>query len=141
MNSNKKVYISCKDFSVSKETFDLVLNSDLEMLETFPQPSLDMLGSYYESSDYISHTDSKETIIDKVYQLVKKYTLSKKLQLIDSFKTSSKRLLDVGCGTGDFLSLCSTYNWEVVGVEPNSKAQKLASEKSLNYLCSTWNIN
>lgn len=132
MNSNKKVYISCKDFSVSKETFDLVLNSDLEMLETFPQPSLDMLGSYYESSDYISHTDSKETIIDKVYQLVKKYTLSKKLQLIDSFKTSSKRLLDVGCGTGDFLSLCSTYNWEVVGVEPNSKAQKLASEKLNN---------
>lgn len=129
MSSPKKVYISCKDYSVSNETFDLVLNPELEMLETFPQPSLNTLGSYYESSDYISHTDAKETLIDKMYQFVKKYTLSKKLKLIDSFKTSSKRLLDVGCGTGDFLSLCETYNWEVVGVEPNNKAQKLASSK------------
>lgn len=129
MNRDKTIYISCKDYSVSKKSFDLILNEELEMLETFPQPTLAELPSYYESSDYISHTDSNKSIIDKVYQLVKKYTLNKKLKLINSFDYSSKNLLDVGCGTGDFLSTCNLDGWNVVGVEPNDKAKKLASDK------------
>ena len=129
MNSNKTIYISCKDHTVSKKSFDLILNKEIEMLETFPQPSLEELPLYYESSDYISHTDSNKSIIDKVYQFVKKYTLYKKLKLINSFEHSSKNLLDVGCGTGDFLNTCNVAGWNVVGVEPNKKAQQLATDK------------
>jgi hypothetical protein len=32
----------------------------MDMLVTYPQPSLENLGKYYESVDYISHTDSKK---------------------------------------------------------------------------------
>jgi hypothetical protein len=35
------------------------------MLITSPQPSLDNLGRYYESEDYISHTDSKRSLFEK----------------------------------------------------------------------------
>jgi hypothetical protein len=34
-----------------------------------PQPSLENLGKYYESVDYISHTDSKG--FEKAYHFVK----------------------------------------------------------------------
>ena len=129
MNSNKKPYLSCIDYTVSNKKFDLIYNAKLDMLETFPQPKVEELGSYYQSSDYISHTDAKKSLIDKVYQIVKKYALNRKLKLINSFNTSENNLLDIGCGTGDFLVTCKSNGWNVVGVEPNNNAKKLAESK------------
>lgn len=117
-----------KDYTVSNEKFDLVYNEDLECLETLPQPSLEKLGSYYESEDYISHTDASVSLVDRLYQIVKKFTLHSKLKLVQKC-TSGKALLDVGCGTGDFLNVCQLNGFDVAGVEPNLKAHSLAKEK------------
>lgn len=130
MISEKVHYLTCKDFTVSNKKFDLLYDGKLDMLETFPQPKAEELLGYYESDDYISHTDSKETVVDKLYQIVKKHALSNKLKLINSFKTADKNLLDVGCGTGDFLLVCKNNGWKVSGVEPNAKA-KIAAENKL----------
>ena len=121
--------ISCKDYTVSNQKFDLVYNNKMEMYETFPQPKIEDLGAYYESEDYISHTDSKKSLTDKLYQIVKSYTLNTKLKLINSFQTETKKVLDVGCGTGDFLLKCKNNGWNVVGVEPNENANNLATSK------------
>ncbi|WP_372795042.1 class I SAM-dependent methyltransferase [Lutibacter sp.] len=129
MDFSKINKITCEDYTVSNQKFDLVYNDKFDMLETFPQPKLEDLGNYYESSDYISHTDSKKSFTDKLYQIVKGYTLNKKLSLINSFKTEQKNLLDVGCGTGDFLLNCKNNGWNVVGVEPNQNAKSLAESK------------
>ncbi|UMB53014.1 class I SAM-dependent methyltransferase [Lutibacter sp. A64] len=129
MNSNKKPYLSCIDYTVSNKKFDLIYNAKLDMLETYPQPKVEELDLYYQSSDYISHTDAKKSFLDKVYQIVKKYALNTKLKLINSFKTSEQNLLDIGCGTGDFLVTCKNNGWNVVGVEPNKNARDLAESK------------
>ncbi|GGK38204.1 MULTISPECIES: class I SAM-dependent methyltransferase [Flavobacteriaceae] len=129
MNSKKRPYLSCIDYTVSNKKFDLLYNVEYDMLETFPQPEGDELDMYYESLDYISHTDAKKSIVDKLYQIVKRYALNKKLELINSFKTSEKTLLDIGCGTGDFLAICKNNGWKVEGVEPNKNARKLAESK------------
>jgi len=121
--------LTCQDFTVTNQKFDLVYNNELDMLETFPQPKVDELALYYESSAYISHTDAKISFTDKLYQAVKKFTLNKKLKLINSFETEHKSLLDVGCGTGDFLLNCKNNGWSVVGVEPNMNARNLAETK------------
>ena len=130
--SKKITYLEVKDHSVSGETFELRLNQDLDLLETFPQPSEGHLPSYYKSEDYISHTDSKRNLFEKVYQFVKNITLKRKLKLINSFDLDSKRLLDVGCGTGDFLSIAQNDNWDVLGIEPNASARALANSKTNN---------
>jgi len=129
MNLKKKRYLKCKDYTVSNKEFELLYNSEFEMLETFPQPKGEELASYYESNDYISHTDAKKSFTDKLYQIVKNFTLKKKLKLINSFDRDEKNILDVGCGTGEFLLTCRNNNWNVVGVEPNKKAQNLANSK------------
>ncbi len=129
MDFSKIKKITCEDYTVSNQKFDLVYNEIFDMLETFPQPKLEDLGNYYESSDYISHTDSKKSFTDKLYQIVKGYTLNNKLCLINSFKTDQKNLLDVGCGTGEFLLNCKNNGWNVVGVEPNQNAKSLAETK------------
>ncbi len=129
MTNKKQTYITCKDFTVSNEQFDLLLDKEREMLITSPQPKMEDLGKYYESEDYISHTDANRSLFDKVYQLVKNHTIKQKLQLINSFQTEEKTILDVGCGTGDFLNYCKQNNWKVTGVEPNEQARNFAENK------------
>jgi len=124
-----KSKLSIKDYSISGEEFNLIFDTNLELYATHPQPSLENLSKYYDSDVYISHTDSKKSLFDKVYQIVKNYTLSKKVKLIDSFKTEEKNLLDIGCGTGEFLLTAKNKNWNVSGVEPNEKAKARSEEK------------
>ncbi|SNR40922.1 Methyltransferase domain-containing protein [Lutibacter agarilyticus] len=129
MNSEKHPYVTCEDYTVSNQKFDLLYNAQYSMLETFPKPTGEELASYYESSDYISHTDSKETLTDKLYQTIKRVALKNKLNLLNSFQTEEKKVLDVGCGTGEFLLTCKNNGWNVVGVEPNKNARELAISK------------
>lgn len=121
-----------KDHSVSGEEFELRYNLKLKMLETFPQPTEENLGSYYKSEDYISHTDSKRNLLENVYHHVRKIALRKKLRLINSFESDSKNLLDVGCGTGDFIKFALQNKWTVTGIEPNEKARNIANQKTNN---------
>ena len=128
-NKNTSIYKDCKDHSVSKEDFKLLRNEEYDLLITSPIP--DNLSSYYESEEYISHTDSSEGIINKIYQSVRKYTISKKIKLINNYSNKNKSVLDIGCGTGDFIKECKNKNWEVVGIEPNSKARDIGRTKNL----------
>jgi 2-polyprenyl-3-methyl-5-hydroxy-6-metoxy-1,4-benzoquinol methylase len=126
----KKLYLKVKDYSVSGEEFQLFYNQEIEMLETRPQPSPNKLPDYYKSEDYISHTDNKRNLFERVYHLVKLISLKRKLRLINSFRSGTCDLLDVGCGTGDFLKIAQKNNWNVKGIEPNENARKLANIKT-----------
>ena len=127
--TNLTPLLNCKDYTVSSERFELMKNEEYDMLITFPVPL--NLESYYKSDNYISHTDSKKSLFDKIYQIVKKHTLKQKISLLNSFQTASKTILDVGAGTGDFLNICKNNNWKVLGIEPNLDARKIAGEKGI----------
>lgn len=127
---NRLTYLKVKDHSVSGEEFQLIFNEDTEILETFPAPNKDQLFKYYKSEDYISHTDSKRNLFERVYHIIRSRALKKKLRLINSFGNESKQLLDVGCGTGDFLKIALTNGWTVTGIEPNEQARKIANVKT-----------
>ena len=122
-------FLSCIDHTVSRETFQLLLDTSTNLLVTSPRPSLDKLSAYYESEDYISHTDSKRSIMDKAYQVIKNYSVKKKVKMINGLSGSKGRILDIGCGTGDLLSACEKNGWKINGVEPSDKARALAAKK------------
>ncbi|NIK90898.1 class I SAM-dependent methyltransferase [Mangrovimonas sp. CR14] len=129
MKSNPQSPLKVKDHSVSQEEFTLEYDAHYDMLVTKPQPKIEELGRYYESEDYISHTDSKRNLFEKVYHLVREYSLKKKVALINEHHNSDKKLLDIGCGTGDFLNTAKKYQWDVYGVEPNQQARSIAQNK------------
>ena len=129
-NQSTNKYIKVKDYSVSGEEFELIENAEYGFLETTPQPTSDKLPGYYQSEDYISHTDSKRNAFEKVYHLVRSISLKKKLKLINSFSSETKQLLDVGCGTGDFLQTAQQKGWLVSGIEPNKEARGIANSKT-----------
>ena len=121
--------LTVKDYLVSNEEFTLEFDAEKEMLLTKPQPEASKLSKYYESEQYISHTDNKNGLVPFLYQVVKRRSLKNKLGLIKSLKKDAKNILDIGAGTGDFLSFIQSESMSVTGIEPNPKARELAKNK------------
>ena len=139
--SKEKTQLYIKDHSVSGEKFQLKKNEKYGFLETFPQPKTNQLSEYYKTEDYISHTDAKRNWFEKAYHLVRRFSLKQKLKLINGFKTETKTLLDVGCGTGDFLKTAKDNNWIVSGIEPNAEARIIANQKTENLVFDIQQLN
>lgn len=121
-----------KDFSVSGKSFQLKYDADNELYQTLFS-DWEHLNDYYQSENYISHTDGKRNPIEKIYQIVKQYTIKTKWDLIKKHQNKDKiNVLDIGCGTGDFLKYGNQKNnSNGVGVEPNDVARQKAQSKNV----------
>lgn len=130
-------FLSCQDHTLSQEKFSIVACAQCQFKFTNPRPSAQSIGQYYQSDTYISHHDEAQNLMAKVYVWVRKFTLKGKLNLINTLakKQTSKRLLDVGCGTGMFLHACRLGGWQCSGMEPDpaarAKAEKNIGQKLL----------
>lgn len=133
IDNTKKIYLTVKDYTVSQETFGLYRDEKYDMLVTFPKPNAMDLPNYYESEDYISHSDKKSGFISVIYQLVRSHTLKNKLKIIERLQPEKGHLLDIGAGTGHFLDLAQKSKWQVTGIEPNEGARKAASSKGISF--------
>lgn len=135
--SRYKHFLTVKDHSVSGEKFELYKDEVLDMLVTSPQPKGGDLLRYYESDDYISHTDGKRSLFEKLYHLVKNKALKNKLTLLRSFHPNKGNLLEIGAGTGDFLKAAQDNGWQTTGIEPNEKAKTIALKKGVSFVNAT----
>ncbi|MCB0395281.1 MAG: class I SAM-dependent methyltransferase [Flavobacteriales bacterium] len=118
-------FIKCKDHTVSHKTFQIVSCNQCGLLFTNPRPDTNTIGGYYQSEDYISHSNTRKGLISQLYHIVRNYTLRSKLRLIEgSHKPGS--LLDVGCGTGEFLNTAKQHHWNTTGIEPSQTAREFA---------------
>jgi len=121
--------LTAKDFTVSSEYFDIFHCNDCTARFTQHAPQGNNAMRYYESVNYISHSDTRKGIINKLYHAVRKKTLRSKKALIISHTKNKKTLLDIGAGTGAFAFVMQQHGWAVTGIEPDEGARKLALEK------------
>ncbi len=124
-------YLVCKDYTVSKEEFNIVLCKSCGFKFTNPRPDDATIGDYYKSEQYISHTNTNKGIVNRLYHAVRIHTLKKKIKLVQSY-VSRGTILDYGCGTGMFLKECKKEGWETYGMEPDDDARKIASAVNIN---------
>ncbi|WP_027076518.1 class I SAM-dependent methyltransferase [Maribacter antarcticus] len=125
-----KPYLKSKDYFYTKEEFDVLFDPTTEMLVTSPIP--ENLASYYQSVNYISHSDQSQSLIDKLYILIKNYSIKRKVNLLTSLLPTKGSLLDIGAGTADFLVAAQKDNWDITGVEPNPLARTNATVKGIS---------
>lgn len=118
-------FLTVKDYTVSKQDFNIVACVGCGFKFTNPRPIDSKLGLYYKSENYISHSDTKKGIVSKLYHAVRWYALKGKLRLVER-NVSRGTILDYGCGTGAFAEVCLKSGWEVVGYEPDNDARKIA---------------
>ncbi len=129
--SSHSNHLIVDDHSHSKESFALVQCNKCDLIYTNPRPDKQSIGTYYESDNYISHTDSSNNLTNIIYKVARRFTLNWKKGLIEKYATD-KSLLDYGCGTGDLLAHMKKNNWSVTGIEPNPHARDKALNKGLN---------
>jgi 2-polyprenyl-3-methyl-5-hydroxy-6-metoxy-1,4-benzoquinol methylase len=129
-NSEFAHFLTCKDYTVSGEKFNIVSCEDCNFKFTNPRPEDSKLGAYYKSEDYISHSDTRKGFLAKLYHAVRNYTLKGKLKLISKY-VSRGTILDYGCGTGTFLKVCKDNGWEVFGMEPDEGARAIGIKQGL----------
>lgn len=125
-------FLSCKDYTVSRETFTIVRCEACGFRFTNPRPTEKEITKYYESEEYISHSGTNRGVVNKLYGMVRNYTIRKKVQLINqqiqNSKSQIRNILDIGCGTGEFLNACKENGWSVTGIEPSPIARENAKK-------------
>jgi 2-polyprenyl-3-methyl-5-hydroxy-6-metoxy-1,4-benzoquinol methylase len=120
-------FIICKDHFLTGESFAINECAQCTFRFTNPRPVDSELEKYYDSNEYVSHNTSPSNLVDFIYRIVRLYTTKQKLKLVDSLSNRAT-LLDIGCGTGEFLQVCKQNSWNVQGIEKNDRARQYAEK-------------
>ena len=119
------VLLSAKDHLVSGKNFVLKRCSVCGFTFTADPPDEKDIAKFYLSEDYISHSDKKQSLTDRVYHLARNYMLRKKYNLVR--KVSGRKtgtLVDIGSGTGYFADYMNGNGWNVKGIELSEHARE-----------------
>jgi 2-polyprenyl-3-methyl-5-hydroxy-6-metoxy-1,4-benzoquinol methylase len=126
-NEETQIAINCKDYSLTKESFDIIHCSKCSFRFTNPMPGKEQISPYYNFTEYISHTDIKDGWMNKLYHKVRQHTLLQKTNWVQSLFTGHKgNLLEIGAGTGAFAHAMVQKGWNVTALEPDEASRKRA---------------
>lgn len=123
--------LTVKDYTVSQETFAIWHCTTCTLRFTQDVPAAASIGKYYRSENYISHTNTSKGLVNRLYHIVRNYTLGSKKKLIQAVsRRSTGTLLDLGAGVGAFASYMRQQGWQVTGLEPDRETRKRALEQN-----------
>lgn len=111
-----------KDYFLTHEDFAIAKCKSCGFRYTKPRPAENSIGSYYESEEYISHSNAKKGVVNTIYQLVRNFSIKKKVNLVRKYINQGK-VLDIGCGTGEFINALTKSGYDTLGIEPNINAR------------------
>jgi len=119
--------LTAEDHTVSHQQFEIWECAACSLRFTQGIPDADSVGDFYQSDNYISHTDTSEGIVNKLYHFVRKTTLKRKLRLVKQTTNVQKgSILDIGAGTGAFVQTMLQARWAVTGLEPDAVTRQRA---------------
>jgi SAM-dependent methyltransferase len=128
-NDTLDTFLLSKDYFLTGEEFSISACPRCGLKFTNPRPGKEAIGAYYASPGYLSHSQRGGGLTGRLFYAARKVTLAKKYRMIRKH-FRKPNILDVGCGTGEFLSYCRHKGCKVAGVEPSASARKLAREKN-----------
>ena len=128
--SSEKAQINLwlKDEFLTKEDFHICQCLSCGLLYTMPRPTKEKIGAYYKSEEYYSHQENKKGFIPRIYEAVKKVNLKTKYKLATKGMETGK-MLDIGCGVGDYIHFAEEHGWKCMGVEPSEEAKTIAQKR------------
>ena len=123
--TNFTPFLTCTDFFVSGEKFQIKKCNSCGFKITENIEEEENIGRYYQSDDYISHSNTSKGLVNTIYHKVREYMLGQKRKLVEKISTEKKaNILDVGTGTGFFLNEMQKHGWQASGTEKSSDARQ-----------------
>lgn len=124
------IFLTCIDFFVSGEKFSIKKCNSCGFKITENIEDEENIGRYYQSEEYISHSNTAKGLVNSVYHAVRKYMLARKRRLVEKATSlQTGQILDVGTGTGFFLNEMKQNGWQVTGTEKSSDARDFAKKE------------
>jgi 2-polyprenyl-3-methyl-5-hydroxy-6-metoxy-1,4-benzoquinol methylase len=123
--SNFSPFLDVKDYFLTQESFSIQQCVSCGFRFVNPRPDKEEIDRYYQSAEYISHDAEKSDLISRIYRMVRKVSIRGKFAIV-KFYCPSGQILDIGCGTGEFLKYCHSKGFEIKGIEPSEKARAYA---------------
>jgi SAM-dependent methyltransferase len=117
-----------KDWLVSHEDFEIKNCDNCGFRFTSNPPAAGDAGPYYETEEYVEHSDNKEGLTNTIYHYARKWMLKYKFSLVSKY-AKGKRLLDIGSGSGYFINHMKQWGYAVNGVEISDKAVAFCQTK------------
>jgi C4-type Zn-finger protein len=77
-NKSVNKFLELEDYFLSKESFEISLCAECGFKFTNPVPRETDLPKYYESDEYISHSNTTKGFVNKIYQLVRNHSIKRK---------------------------------------------------------------
>jgi SAM-dependent methyltransferase len=134
---------------VNKEKFKIVRCANCGLIYLNPRPAKEIIGRYYPVDSYYAFQDFsakkrlnyrewlKNISLEGYYdsknifkKLIAKLLVRNFLVVIP--KERKGRLLDIGCGSGEFLYQMKNFGWEVYGIEISQEASDMGNKRGLN---------
>ncbi len=115
-----------QDHFLTKEEFEIKETAVPGVFKTHPIPR--NIARYYDSKEYISHHQDSGTLKEKLYKFLQNFNLNYKRNILFDFVGKDKRVLDYGCGAGEFVKYIEN-DFETFGYEPNESASKYSISK------------
>ncbi|RMF06887.1 MAG: class I SAM-dependent methyltransferase [Candidatus Neomarinimicrobiota bacterium] len=120
-----------RDALVSGDLFPIFRCQTCRLQFTGHRPAESELGRYYRSEEYLSHQEQVHTLWERAYTLARRWGAGRKRAFLHRHTGFERgRLLDYGCGVGEFLRALDRHGWEVWGVEP-AEAARTRAERHL----------
>src|SRR3989338_2370046 len=106
-------------------TYEIKLDAMHGYYHLFPVPSREALKEYYDKEFYSARYDKQHNASAKNVQ--EEQSEFRAMQYSDIVETlekeaKGKKLIDIGCGYGDFLKFCNEREFDVFGLDPSSDA-------------------
>ena len=118
--------------------YEIVRCADCRLVFSQPRPSRQQLSEFYSSTYFKRSSNRGLGYAD--YEQVAELNARRMWSVLNTYapveRCSPKRVLDVGCATGGFLSEAKAAGWDCVGVELSEAAVEIARRKfGLHVIC------
>lgn len=99
------------------------------------KPTEDLLAYFYPSTGYdpFITTEKNKTFYQKLYLLARSFSLWMRFQKLGKPKENFENLLDIGCGTGEFLEFSRKKGWKVYGIDYSENVEPVLQKKQIPY--------
>ncbi|MBN1339349.1 MAG: class I SAM-dependent methyltransferase [Bacteroidales bacterium] len=123
-------FLESRDHFLSGHEFLIDMCKNCGHKFTNPRPEETFSEIFYKSQEYISHGNSSNGLFSGLYKTIRKINLQNKYKTINSYCKAAGNLLDIGCGTGEFIRHMNTKGWRTLGIERDNDAREIAVKKN-----------